>query len=286
MVVTLKKRNAQRRMDAIRSRHPRHIEREYRRALERRVRTIGRFTHDAVDKYLVTKRDEINELARQDTQEEIVRGISRVISGVRLTVEGQWTEKEDEDLAHDIGEQVDLFETNQTARQWDAVMGVDPVFSDRAVQQIIGDFTAQNLQLIRDIGPEITEQVEEHLITAVREGQRAEDFSEIVQERLGVAESRAQLIARDQIGSMTGRITQARQEDLGVTRYQWSTSQDERVVGNPSGLYPEPTDETMHGDHWEREGEIYEWTHRHSDGHPGRAIQCRCTADPQIEDLL
>ena len=286
MAKTLSTELARTRLDANQSRHPRHIERDYRRKLERRVSTIGDFIQDAIDRFLLAERDEINELARQDTRDQVIRGISRVMSGVRLTVEGQWTEREDRDLAESVAEDVDRFETGQTARQWNAVKGVDPIFSDRAIEPVIREFTAQNLQLIRDIGPELTGQVEDHLVDAVRKGQRAEDFQEIVQDRLGVAESRAQLIARDQIGSMTGRITEARQQELGVTEYIWRTAGDERVVGNPAGLYPEPTDESMHGDHWARDGERYSWSHNHSDGHPGRPIQCRCTSDPVIEDLL
>ena len=286
MPKTLSTELARTRLDANQSRHPRHIERDYRRKLERRVSTIGDFIQDAIDRFLLAERDEINELARQDTRDQVIRGISRVMSGVRLTVEGQWTEREDRDLAESVAEDVDRFETGQTARQWSAVKGVDPIFSDRAIEPVIREFTAQNLQLIRDIGPELTGQVEDHLVDAVRKGQRAEDFQEIVQDRLGVAESRAQLIARDQIGSMTGRITEARQQELGVTEYIWRTAGDERVVGNPAGLYPEPTDESMHGDHWARDGVTFKWSDPPPDGHAGRAIQCRCTADPVVEDLL
>lgn len=285
-MTTLAQINARRRLDANRSRHPQHIEREYRKKLLSRVRTIGRFVENAVDQYLVVKQSEIDDLARADSEGEIVRGITRLLAGVRLTIEGQWTEREDRDMARDIGSQVDMFETAQTARQWSAVMGVDPIFSSRAVAGIIDEFTAENLQLIKDIGPEITSQVESELIEAVRNGQRAEVFKDIVAERLSVGESRAQLIARDQIGSMTGRITEARQTDLGVTRYRWSTSQDERVVGTPGGFYPDVSSPAMHGNHYEREGEIFTWSDAPLDGHPGRPIQCRCIADPVIEDLL
>lgn len=285
-MITQRQRNAQRRLDAQQKQHPSHIERQYRRRLEDRISTIGGFVEDAIGKFLGSKADEINELARQDSQEEIVREISRVVSGVRITVEGQWTEREDRDLAAEIGEQLDLFETRQLARQWDVVMGVDPLFGDRETQALIQEFSQQNLQLIRGMEDDLLESVEDNLIEAVREGQRAEDFEEIVARRLDVGESRAALIARDQVGSMSSRLTQARQEELGVTRYTWSTAGDERVVGNPDGLYPEPTDETMHGDHWARDGETYKWSHSHPDGHPGRPIQCRCTANPVVTDLI
>lgn len=265
---------ARRRLDAQPTQYPTAIERRYRRELLTRVRAIGRIVKSEIDELLLVEGAEIDDLARQDTQEEVVRAIVRKIGGIRLAVEGQWTEREDRDLARRLGEQTAAFETRQIERQFSAVLGVDPILRDQAVARIIDDFVAENLQLIRNIGPEITSQVEEHLITAVREGQRAEDFQEIVAERLGVGESRARLIARDQIGSMTGRITEARHRELGVTKFIWSSSQDERVREL----------------HVERDGQEFSWDHTFDetpdDGPPGRPINCRCVALPVIDKLI
>jgi hypothetical protein len=66
----------------------------------------------------------------------------------------------------------------------------------------------------------------------------------------------------------------------GVSSYVWVTRKDERVVGNPVGLYPQGTDE--HGDHWSRDGQVFRWDSPEHDGHPGEAFGCRCEAVPMI----
>ena len=70
------------------------------------------------------------------------------------------------------------------------------------------------------------------------------------------------------------------QEYAGVRKYKWKTQGDRRVVGNPSGLYPVGNDE--HGDHWSRDGKIFEWDNPPHDGHPGEAFGCRCVALPMM----
>ena len=35
-----------------------------------------------------------------------------------------------------------------------------------------------------------------------------------------------------------------------------------------------------HGNHWDREGKVYEWNNPPPDGNPGMPINCRCYAEP------
>lgn len=110
-----------------------------------------------------------------------------------------------------------------------------------------------------------------------------------------VSKDRAKLIARDQTNKMTGLLNQTRQQSIGIDEYIWRTVQDERVVGNPTGLYPKGN--KTHGNHYEMEGvkcrwddpTVYhngkEWVKRTSTmpkSHPGSDIQCRCHAQPVI----
>jgi len=97
----------------------------------------------------------------------------------------------------------------------------------------------------------------------------------------GITEDRARFIARDQTAKLTGALTASRQQSNGVEEYRWRNSQDERVVGNPSGLYPKGT--RRHGNHWEREGKTYRWDTPPGDGNPGEPILCRCWAEPVLD---
>lgn len=95
---------------------------------------------------------------------------------------------------------------------------------------------------------------------------------------------RATLIARDQTSKLTGALVRTRQEAIGIEEYIWRTSQDQRVAGNPSGLYPDASNNsTFHGNHYEREGKRFRWDTPPPDGHPGHAGFCRCHAQPVID---
>lgn len=65
---------------------------------------------------------------------------------------------------------------------------------------------------------------------------------------------------------------------LGIKKYRWRHSRDERVRGNPGGKYPK-----ARPSHWAREGKIYSWNDPPPGGHPGMDYQCRCTAEPVFE---
>lgn len=106
-------------------------------------------------------------------------------------------------------------------------------------------------------------------------------LAEQIQHITGIGKSRARLIARDQTHKANIAITQQRQTALGITQYVWRTSKDERVVGNPGGLYPQGN--RVHGNHWERDGKVFNWDDPPFDGHPGYAINCRCTAQPVVD---
>ncbi|HZG73999.1 MAG TPA: minor capsid protein [Chondromyces sp.] len=79
---------------------------------------------------------------------------------------------------------------------------------------------------------------------------------------------RAQFIARDQCGSILGQMTARRHQAMGVKKFKWSTSKDERVRDS----------------HEKLEGIVFEYTNPPAVGLPGADYQCRCTANPVFDD--
>lgn len=171
---------------------------------------------------------------------------------------------------------VDAHATRQVTREVRRVVGVD-VEADRR----IGDLSRTQMralhvawareQVSRIVGLEddAIDDVAEAVARAVAEGRT--DLAQVIEARLDVAESRAKLIARDQIGSLNARITQSRQEQLGIVAYTWRSSGDERV---------RPL-------HRRLDGTVRRWDDPHpTEGHPGQAIACRCTAEPVLDDAL
>jgi SPP1 gp7 family putative phage head morphogenesis protein len=149
-----------------------------------------------------------------------------------------------------------------------------------SVEQVLSNRLQDNVGLITSIAPTMLGQVQDVISEGVRGGLRVEDLSKQIQERLGVAESRANLIARDQTGKLNAQLTETRNRELGVTEYVW------QVSGGPSG------DGRVRDTHLELDGT----THRYDDppitndqgdrNNPGEDFQCRCSALPKLDDVL
>ena len=62
-----------------------------------------------------------------------------------------------------------------------------------------------------------------------------------------------------------------RQKEAGVTEYIWQTAGDERVRPN----------------HRSKDGKKFKWSNPPADtGHPGQDYQCRCVAEPVLDDFF
>jgi SPP1 gp7 family putative phage head morphogenesis protein len=155
-----------------------------------------------------------------------------------------------------------------TAQQIKAVVGIEVTADVPGMSALADGFVAQNVALIKSLPEDYLYDVEQSTLRAFRQGQRAEEIASLLTERYGVSESRAALIAQDQIGKLNGEIVEARQKGLGITHYTWSTSEDERVR-------PE---------HEDRDGKPFAWDDPPQDGHPGQPIRCRCSAIPILDD--
>lgn len=127
-----------------------------------------------------------------------------------------------------------------------------------------------NAKLIRSIAERHVERIAEVVEAGMQSGSRASVVARRIRETTGISARRVASIARDQVATLQGQVVAARQARLGITRYRWRTVGDSRV-------------RTLHRD---REGKIFEWDKPPSDGHPGQPINCRCTAEPVLDDVL
>lgn len=138
-------------------------------------------------------------------------------------------------------------------------------------------FVSDNVKLIKSLTGQHLIDVKGIVTRGARSGAHHLEVRKQIQQQLGITKRRAALIASDQIGKLNGEINQIRQTNLGVKRYRWSTSLDERVRKTHRSL----------------EGSIQEWAkppvvdpRTGERGHPGQPIRCRCSAIPIIDDVL
>jgi len=147
------------------------------------------------------------------------------------------------------------------------------------------EYTAWNVDLISTLPDRMLEDLGDKLSDAWASGQRAKAVEAIIDDCVDAAgdgcEANAQLIARDQLAKMNAAFNQTRQTEVGITKYQWRTSDDERVRDRHADM--ETGGENGDG--------VYSWDEPGpltgvfgNPCHPGEDIQCRCSAIP-IFDL-
>jgi SPP1 gp7 family putative phage head morphogenesis protein len=143
---------------------------------------------------------------------------------------------------------------------------------DQGLQKVTDEFVADNVALITTIPEEYFSDVEQTVLAGMKSGARAADLAADVQDRFGVAKSRAYLIARDQIGKFNHKLDQVRQTNVGVKRAIYHTVEDERVRDS----------------HAAHDGEEFSWDDppEGDDGPALEDIQCRCWTEPILDDLL
>ena len=137
----------------------------------------------------------------------------------------------------------------------------------------------QNAKLIRSLPIQMAERVTKLSAEYATSGIRASELAnQIMREVPGITERRAKLIARTEVSKAQEAINQSRAEEMGVSWYQWETSQDERVRSSHAHMqgvwckYSDPpAPEVLDG--------------LPSEGHynAGQIFNCRCYAAPIIE---
>lgn len=244
------------RVDArlIRPMEPTAIEAAYMARLFRRTRDARDLLLERLRPAL--DRTEIDERARMDSAASDLASLLRVVETTRSAF-GKGNPPSTKAL-DGTAASVGGFTGRQLARQ-----GLPAITVGKGADlDLYKKWTRENAGLIKSIDERYFDDVRDTILEAVRTGRTTREVMASLQERYAVSRSRAELIARDQIGKLNGAITKQKQTRLGVTHYTWSTSLDARVR-------PE---------HRVREGRVFAWDAPPEDGHPGIAINCRCVA--------
>ncbi|MNB62569.1 Phage Mu protein F like protein [compost metagenome] len=135
------------------------------------------------------------------------------------------------------------------------------------VGQVMQSILAEQLKYIKSLPLEAADRVydiQNEAIEAVVTGGRAEPFAKEIAASGDVAKSRANLIARTELGRATGALDQARALSIGSNGYIWRTAEDGDVRHS----------------HQEMDGKFVEWgrppTLDGMTGHAGELPNCRC----------
>jgi len=183
-----------------------------------------------------------------------------------------------EPVAATGAEATQAFNKEQFSKQMKHATGVNPFLFEPYLKDQMDNFTYQNMTLIKNMGDDYIKKVETSVLNGIKEGRLGRDIQKTVAKSLlGLSDSekgirnRAKLIARDQVSKFNGQLNELRQKSVGITKYVWSTSGDDRVRDS----------------HEAKDGVTFSWDDPPTDtGNPGEDFQCRCVALPIFDELL
>src|SRR5690606_33514662 len=123
-----------------------------------------------------------------------------------------------ERLAEEFANKTSGFSKDQLRRQTVAAMGVSTVMREPSLVRLTENFVSQNVSLITSIPEKLFADVESTVLRGFQSGKRSVALARDIEDRFEVSETRAKLIATDQIGSLYAQINATRQRSIGVKR--------------------------------------------------------------------
>ena len=144
--------------------------------------------------------------------------------------------------------------------------GVSNRFIERNVRMILIGGSAR----VPPIPQQHFKKLERTIRIAVHRNIRPEETLKALQKIPGITRRIAEVIARALTGMHNGQMNEIRHRGVGITRYKW------RMVDDGS----------VRNKHRARDGHIFSYASPPPDGNPGEPVQCRCWAEPYLQDVL
>lgn len=210
--------------------------------------------------------------------DDAIDDLASILAKIRESLAREFTDADFQLIADRMGISVDQVTRANARRIYEQyrIYGLDLTigFNSNATRALLAVKVKENVQLIKTMADRHFASLQSNILTAITQGKRVEEIEGIIDDRFASMESNSELIARDQVGKLNGQLTEMTQTEMGLTRYRW------RGVG----------DERERSSHRALEGETFSWNEPPLvDGesvNPGLAVQCRCYAEPVMEDLL
>ena len=252
---------------------PKSLERRYEKEINVFVKAMDEITRKNLFPKLSRIVDEFKRTSgRFDDYSD---DISTTLSGIKVQYLEEVPTETVEAVAQDQATSVNAYGSKVFQDQVKSVAGINIFTDDRWLKPAVKSFISNNVALIRSISDDYFKDIESLLYTSLEAGKTNKEIERLIVERTGVSKSRARLIARDQTGKFYSNCNAKRATSIGVEKYRWSTSMDERVrsshqeVSNKIFTY--------------QEGAVIDGR---PNVHPGQDIQCRCVAIPILASII
>lgn len=270
---------------------PIELERRYYQELVKMVvnnldEITRRFLLPALPSILSEAKDDLPTFDSQEfRRDNYGRSIDTIFSTMRVSYAQQLTPQEIDEIARKYATQGKEFNSTELSKNLTKVLGINPIIAEPYLDPIMKQFIDENTNLIKSIGDQYFNQIQTDTYNHIQAGVYNKEYAKkikaeyerefqkqfekgILKRRVGNAEARAKLIARDQISKYNGQLNKTRQTALGISKYRWMTAGDERVRDTHARL----------------NGKIFSWNKppvvNGRPINPGDDYQCRCVAQP------
>ena len=110
------------------------------------------------------------------------------------------------------------------------VIGIEPEITD-TMKQKIAELYSNNAKLhIKNFTTEQIDKLRQELAyKSVMSGERAEDLADIIRKYYDISKTKARFIGSQENRLLTSSYRRAKYEDVGIDKFEWSTSDDVRV---------------------------------------------------------
>lgn len=182
---------------------------------------------------------------------------------------------------------VDSHHKTQFSRTFKRISGVDPLQFEPELSGFLEVAGEQNVNKIVTLNSGYFDSVREKTNQALRKGTSVKELADDIAELTKTTKSRAQLIGIDQVQKLNADLESQRQQNNGITRYYWRTRRNASVRSKANSKGKD--------DHAGLGNAVFDWKfppvtvlagkRAGERNHPGQDINCKCWAEPVIEDL-
>lgn len=257
------------------------------RDLAKKLAEVVKVTKEEVDRLLIPRlanllRQSETRLPRVDAlrmDQTLPEELNVILGQVRVAIARRMTESELAEYLRTLAGQTERYNSGQIKRAFSQVLAINAVAEEPWLRDAIQGFVSKSVSAIKDVQTRYLNRISQSVIDAGVNGIRWESLAKDIGKVANVSENRARLIARDQIGTFHGQLTRLRQTSLGIRKYVWIATKDERT----------------RIEHKERDQKVFYWSEDQAprgarvlpEGErPGEPINCRCSARPVFDDLL
>lgn len=241
----------------------------YERALVKMVEQMGNEAIKLFDKYVAS------ELMHGDsaryTKDGVFNKLGKMLSSLKKRASAVFSQQVTQRAAKQFVNGVNRVNRSNLEQQA-RVHGIDLVANEPWLKDFVNERINNNVSFIKNLEDDTYGRIENIVRQHIERGSSAKVIREAIMEQTDIGKSRAQFLAVDQAGTILGQMTAERHQRLGIERFTWDTSGDERVRDT----------------HKELDGEVFSYDDPPIvNGRkvlPGEDYRCRCVALPVFDD--